>query len=251
MKTNIMICIGILLLCAACEKNLDRYESEQDRLNFIITDRDETTPSTLRKSFIYDPVDMIRDTVFVPVNSMGFIRDYDRYFKVEQVLENPDSVYNAEPGVHYVSFDDPGVSCMMYIPAGKMEAYVPVIALRDSTMKDTITVLHLRIIPCEDFLPGDPDRIDQTVELADQLVKPTRGWETFFGVYGFEKHRFLIEHFDMKFDDETMEIFMADIQYGRYINSRAKNLLAEENAEREARGEGPLTERDGTIVTFP
>lgn len=252
MRTSISICAGILLLCAACEKDIARYETEQDRLNFVLEDeRNDINPPIIRKTFVYDPADVVRDTVYVPVNSMGFVRDYDRYFKVEQVLEKSDSVFNAEPGVHYVSFDDPGVSSMMYIPAGEMEGQIPIIALRDRSMRDTITVLHLRIIPSDDFLPGDPDRIDQTVEIADQLVQPTRGWTTFFGVYGFEKHRFLIENFNMNFDDATMEIFFADYSYGMWIRSRAKNLLAQENAEREARGEGPLTERDGTVVSFP
>lgn len=250
MRTIISICSSILLLCIACEKDLPRFETEQDRLNFILEDeRNDIIPSTIRKTFVYDPEDMVRDTVYVPVNSMGFVRDYDRYFKVEQILENADSVFNAEPGVHYISFDDPEVSRMMYIPAGEMEAYVPIIALRAPSMKDTVTVLHLRIIASDDFLPGDPDRIDQTVEIGDQLMKPQR-W-VIFGDYGYEKHRFLIEHFDMNFDDETFELFIADIQYARYIKDKAKNLLAEENAEREARGEGPLTERDGTIVSFP
>lgn len=254
MRRNVSICIGMLLLCAACEKDLSRYEIEQDRLNFILDamDRDAVNPPTLRKTFVYDPADMVRDTVYVTVNSMGFVRDYDRYFKVEQVLENPDSVFNAEPGVHYVSFDDPEVSQMMVIPAGEMEGQLPVIALRDPSMKDTVTVLHLRIVANDDFLPGDPDRLNQTVEIADQLVQPEPAavWRTCFGAYGFEKHRFLIEHFDMNFDDATMKIFEADIQYGRYINGKAKNLLALENAEREARGEDPLTERDGTVVKF-
>ena len=250
MRKIISICSSILLLCIACEKDLPRFETEQDRLNFILEDeRNGTIPSTIRKTFVYDPEDMVRDTVYVPVNSMGFVRDYDRYFKVEQILENADSVFNAEPGVHYISFDDPEVSRMMYIPAGEMEAYVPIIALRAPSMKDTVTVLHLRIIASDDFLPGDPDRIDQTVEIGDQLMQP-KNW-VLLGAYGYEKHRFLIEHFNMNFDEDTFELFIADIQYGRYINSKAKNLLAEENAERAARGEGPLTERDGTIVSFP
>lgn len=250
MKTILSLCVGLLLLCAACEKDLARYETEQDRLNFIVEYR-ETTPSILRKTFAFDPEDVVRDTVFVPVNSMGFVRDYDRYFEVEQILEKSDSVYNAEPGVHYVSFDDPEISSQLVIPAGEVEGQIPVIALRAPSMRDTITILHLRIKSNEFFLPGDPDRIDQTVEIADQVVQPERGWTTFFGEYGYEKHRFLIRNFNMNFDEETMEILMADIQYGRYINSKAKNLLAQENAERAEQGLPPLTERDGTIVTFP
>lgn len=248
----LFFCTGILLLGASCEKKLARYEIEQDRLNFIVTERDEINPSILRKTFVFDPVNTVRDTVYVPVETMGFIRDYDRHFKVKQVLENADSTYNAEPGVHYVGFDDPEVSGQLVIPAGEMAGQIPVIALRDKTMRDTVTILHLQIIPCDDFLPGDPDRIDQIVEIGDQLMEPKRGFDSFFGVYGVVKHRFLIEHFDMNFDDATMEIFLADVAYGRAINARAKNLLAEENAEREARGEGPLMERDGkTKVSFP
>lgn len=50
---------------------------------------------------------------------MGFVRDYDRYVSFEQIGVEPDSVYNAEPGVHYVSFDDEEVRHLMVLPPGR------------------------------------------------------------------------------------------------------------------------------------
>ena len=252
MKRNVVlfVCISIFLsLLNACEEALPLFNPAQDRLNFVITEYNATTPSTIRKTFVYDPEDVVCDTIYVPVNSMGFVRDYDRYFRIEQVELDTDSVYNAIPGIHYMGFDDSKISSMMFVPAGQVSGKIPIVAFRDRSMRDTVVVLHLRIAASEHFLPGDLERIEQTVEIGDQLMQPDN-WMC-FGIYGYEKHRFLIEHFNMNFDEDTFDLFREDLQWGRWLNSRAKNLLAEENAERLANGKGPLTERDGTVVTFP
>ena len=99
------IYIYLLTLCVACEEALPMFESEQDRLNFVVELKKEI-PTPVRKTFVYDPESLTRDTIYVPVKSMGFLRDYDRFVRFEQV--KLDSVFNAESGVHYVAFDDAG-----------------------------------------------------------------------------------------------------------------------------------------------
>lgn len=240
--------IGLLCLCNACEEALPLFETEQDRLNFVVEPREETPP-IVRKTFVYDPQDRLRDTLYVTINGMGFVRDYDRPFRVEQLRLNPDSVFNAVPGIHYVGFDDPEMAGLLVLPAGKVSAQIPIITLRDKSLRDTLTVLRLQIVENDYFKPGDPQRIEQTVEIGDQLMQP-KNW-VLLGLYGQVKHRLLIETFpDLRFDEDTFELFYVDIPFGMWIRSKAINALALKNAERAARGEGPLCEADGTLVTF-
>lgn len=239
--------MGLALFFVACEEALPMYETEQDCLNFTVALR-EDYPTPVRKTFVYDPENVVRDTIYVPVTSMGFVRDYDRPITFEQVIVKPDSVYNAEPGVHYVPFDDPEVKDLMVLPAGQASVDVPIIVLRDTTLRDTVTVLQLRIAPNDYFELGDRDRAECLVEIGEQLMQP-KNW-MLFGTYGYEKHRFLIEMTGWRFDEETFEELMADYLYASSIRTQAIAELKRVNAEREARGEGPLCEADGTPVKF-
>ena len=242
-----MAAVALAWLCIGCEEALPIYETEQDCLNFTVALREEF-PTPVRKSFVYDSQDVVCDTIYVPVTSMGFVRDYDRPVTFEQVIVKPDSLYNAVPGVHYVPFDDPEVKDLMVLPAGKASAEIPIIALRDTTLRDTVSVLQLRIAPNEFFELGDRDRAECLVEIGDQLMQP-KNW-MLFGTYGYVKHRFLIEMTGWRFDEATFDELRADYLYASSIRTKAIAELRRVNEEREARGEGPLCEADGTPVKF-
>lgn len=241
------IYLFLLLFCVACEEALPMFEEEQDRLNFYVEPKKEI-PTPVRKSFVYDPEDFVRDTIYVPVVGMGFVRDYDRPIAFEQVMLNPDSVYNAEAGVHYVPFDDPEVKHLMVLPAGKASTDVPIIVLRDRSLRDTSSMLRLRFRENEYFKLGDLDRAEVLVEIGDMPMQPKRF--LLMGTYGKVKHRFLINTFGLRFDDEFFELVEKDPQLGRYYNTKAKEELKKLNAERATQGLGPLKEADGTEVKF-
>lgn len=238
----------LLLFCVACEEALPMFEEQQDRLNFYVGYKQEE-PTPVRKTFVYDPEDFVRDTIYVPVEGMGFVRNYDRYVAFEQVLQNPDSIYNAEAGVHYVPFDDPEVKDLMVLPAGKARADIPVIVLRDRNLRDTSSILILRFRENDYFKLGDLDRAEILVEIGDMPIKPSN-WLTMFGKYGRVKHRFLINYFGWRFDEETFEMFKADYLYAMSIRTQAQTELNRVNAERKKQGLEPLKEADGTVVKF-
>lgn len=240
------IYIYLLTLCVACEEALPMFESEQDRLNFVVELKKEI-PTPVRKTFVYDPESLTRDTIYVPVKSMGFLRDYDRFVRFEQV--KLDSVFNAESGVHYVAFDDAEVKDLMFLPAGQETAEIPIIVLRDPTLRDTVVVLQLRIVENEYFKLGDLNRVEVLVEIGDMPMKPAN-WLSMFRTYGRVKHRFLINYFGWRFDEETFEMFKSDYLYAMTIRTKAQTELNRVNAERAARGEKPLCESDGTLVRF-
>lgn len=240
------IYVFLLCLCVACEEALPMFETEQDRLNFAVEPKKET-PTPVRKTFVYDPENFLRDTIYVPVKSMGFVRNYDRFVQFEQV--RLDSVFNAEPGVHFVPFDDAEVKDLMVLPAGQEAAEIPVIVLRDTTLRDTVSVLQLRIVENEYFKVGDLNRAELLVEIGDMPIKPAN-WLTMFSTYGIVKHRFLINYFGWRFDEETFDMFRSDYLYAMTIRTKAQTELNRVNAERKERGEGPLCEADGTVIRF-
>lgn len=240
------IYIYLLTLCVACEEALPMFETEQDRLNFVVEPKKEI-PTPVRKTFVYDPESLTRDTIYVPVKSMGFLRDYDRFVQFEQV--KLDSVFNAESGVHYVAFDDAEVKNLMVLPAGQETVEIPIIVLRDPTLRDTVVVLQLRVVENEYFKLGDLNRVEVLVEIGDVPMQPAN-WLTMFGTYGRVKHRFLINFFGWRFDEETFEIFKSDYLYAMAIRTKAQTELNRVNTERAARGEKPLCESDGTLVKF-
>ena len=151
--------------------------------------------------------------------------------------------------MHFIAFDDPEMKNHFVLRAGKVSAQLPIITLRDPSLRDTVSILRLRIVETEHFKPGDLQRIEQTIEIGDQLMEP-KNW-SLLGTYGKIKHRFLIETFpDYRFDEETFDLFRKDYQFGMWIRSKATNALAKENAAREARGEKPLCEPNGNPISF-
>ena len=110
---------GVAMMFASCENDLEPYSDPDCRLNFIYYDYfgdqmttenieesyDDDSYSTSSYSFVYagNPE---RDTLWFKVGVSGFLSDQPRSFALEQVAV-PDTVDNAEPGVHYVAFNDP------------------------------------------------------------------------------------------------------------------------------------------------
>ena len=94
-------------------------------------------------TFYYDTDDVVRDTLYVYVETMGGPRDYDRAVNFKQVtvcdveytVENGvkvDSVvtenpYNAVADKHFVAFDSEEARKLMVIPAGEVSANIPII----------------------------------------------------------------------------------------------------------------------------
>ena len=99
------------------------------------------------QTFFYDAEDVVRDTIYVYVETMGGPRDYDRLvsfrqmtvYDVEYVVENGVNVdstvtenpYNAVADKHFVAFDSEEAKKLMVVPANEVSANIPIILLRD------------------------------------------------------------------------------------------------------------------------
>lgn len=250
------LALGLLLLgvLASCEQELPLYSDGQARLNFEYEDAKD---STLNYSFIYHNGGD-RDTVWLLLRTQGFLSDTDRPYGLEQVLTGEN---DAQPGVHYVPFDDPAYRDQFVVKAGAVTDSVPVIVLRDASLASQTVRLKVTFKETDTFKRGYADRSIKLITISDQIVKPNR-WsglmDFLFGAYGTEKHRFMIEHSGFTWDDEYLKsigvsAYHADAEvqsFLRYMGSKFARELKALNAQRAAQGLQPLAEQDGTFVSF-
>ena len=264
MKKQIILSFIVAAGLASCEKDLEMYSEPTCRLNFYY-DIDETgdyKPEMGRSaySFVYGDPNRILDTVWVEVESMGFVSDKDRAISLEQA--DSAGVENAVAGKHYVAFNDPQLAQLYVMPAGKARTKLPIVMLRDVSLKEKTVVLRYRIKPNENFVNGYNQYIERSLTFTDQLSEPSKwtyqypygdkwtvSFADYFGDYGLVKHQFLIGETGDKWDDEYIDKLMTgDSSYLEYMMRKMARRLREVNAERAAQGLDPLTEADGTPV---
>lgn len=250
-----MACGAVAAVCMSCENELPVYGSPDNRLNFEVKydgNTDELIPQSY--SFVYADDDVMQDTVWLRLTTMGFISNADRGFELQQVKS--DGV-DAEPGVHYVSFDDEAWKAKyLFVPAGQNEVKVPVIVKKDASLEQETVSLWVRLKENENFIQGYEKSSLVKIMVTNQLVRPSN-WDYtmdyYFDAYGPVKHRLMIDVTGLKWNEEMIdELFGAerDEAYIGYLSVKCYRALLEENAKRAAQGLDVLKEADGTPVTF-
>lgn len=254
----------VAILFSSCEQELSTFSYPDSGLNFYYEQQADTM---LTYSFVYSSAETTQDTVWVEVETMGYLSDLDRSFEFEQIAGNYTPV--AVSGVHYISFDDEAVKKYYVVPAGQSKVTVPVILLRDASLQAEEVYLTVKIKANENFIVAQSNRSQTVIKFTDMLSAPTR-WaiyaEAYFGVYGPVKHQFLIDTTGEKWDDEFFENtlgFTSSWSYSDGYNSNYDSgycnyyaqYLAEQleayNQQRLADGLDVLTEADGTVVSIP
>lgn len=247
-KLNKALYLFIGFIFFACEDAMNVYNTQDDRLNF--TFQGVHYDSVSRMTFVYEPEEVTSDTVFLKLRTMGFIRDYDRRIKLEQI---PSAGMQAVSGVHFISIDDPSFADDYVVKAGRDTVIVPIVLLRDKSLKKQEYTLTLKIVENEYFKIGQLRDAEKTIVMADVLSKPSK-WTTsidryYFGPWGKVKHQFMIDVSGEKIDDDYFTLFNAD--YGYMISTVAffKEELIRVNEELAANGKGPLREepKEGQI----
>ncbi|MGN0280856.1 MAG: DUF4843 domain-containing protein [Prevotella sp.] len=264
MKKHIILSLVVAAGLSSCEKDLELYSDPTCRLNFYygIDAVSDFKPELARStySFVYGDPNLMQDTVWVEVESMGFVADTDRAITIEQV--DSAGVENAVAGKHYIAFNDPQLASRYVMPAGKARTRLPIVMLRDASLKDMTVVLKYRIKPNENFVNGYDAYTERVLEFTDQLSEPSKWtysypyfvyytitFADYFGDYGLVKHQFLISETGEKWDDEYIDKLMTgDANYLDYICRKMARRLREVNAERQAQGLDVLREADGTPV---
>lgn len=250
---------------SSCEKDLEVYDTKTCWLNFyfdVDNSEDMYAADSLKiktsYSFVYAGEGTTQDTVWVEVETMGFLSGQDRPFELEQV----DTTANmAVPGKHYVAFTDPSMAKYYVIPANKARTRVPVVVLNDESLKDTSVYLKIKVKENEYFKRGYNGFATRVIEITDRLAEPANWTKPYpgtwfdsyfyyyFGYYGRVKHQFMIDHTGQKWDDAYIDQLMkGDLTYLSYLVQKLQSELDAYNAERKAQGLDVLKEADGTEV---
>jgi hypothetical protein len=269
-------CISFILLAlaAGCKRNEYLLFSDIARIQ-----QEDTTEMTY--TFVYEGPSVVRDTVYIPVNTIGGITDKDRPVKLEQITEY-DYTYVRDPvtnqitdtiaterpfkavaGKHYVAFDDPSIASLMVIKANQPSGSLPIILLRDPSLKDNTWRLRVQLAANSEFAQGETRFTQRTIVFSDRLerfyswrfdngVAPAWG---IFGNYSIRKHQFMIDVLDVQVDEKWYQAIFAAGATNHY-KLLMKDALAAYNSDPAniASGKAPMRETDSPtspLIIFP
>lgn len=262
-KISHIITLAIMLFTASsCEKDLPVYNTTDCRLNFVyyyyngelipsqsVTDAMRTQNYSFVLSSASKGKELTQDTVWFEVTTMGFLSDKNRTISLKQIMV--DDANNAVAGKHYISFDDPSFTAKCYVAANQNKTMLPIVLLRDPSLKQENVVLKFTFAENENFKPGYNGLTEKTIVITDQLVKPSNWRTDYFGTYGPVKHQLMIEWTQKTWDEEYIkELLNGDIGYLNYLARWFTEKLAEENKKRKEQGLDVYKEADGNPVIF-
>lgn len=269
-------CIIIILLAIATGCKKAPYILYNDGHRIQIAD---TTPVSY--SFLYKDASVTKDTVYVQMNTIGGITDYARAVTIEQIPEydktyvrDPatnkiiDSVitekpFKAIPGKHYIPFTDPAVQSLMVVKADSAISKLPVVLIRDTSLKTNSYRLRIKLIANDEFAIGEAKAVEKVIVFSDRLER-FESWKTdqgsspafvSFGKYSTGKHQFMIDVLKVRIDEEWYKAIIAAgaVQHYKVL---LRDALAAFNADPAniAAGKAPIRETSdpaSPIITFP
>lgn len=274
MKKIYILIIPILFTVFGCREEKGFLFDDVDRLQFVTVEG--KAPEDLVYSFVWYDETVKRDTVYIPLRVIGRVAPDDRYVRVFQVTEYRveykrdnkgyvvDSIVHelknkAVPGVHYVPFDASEVKHLMKIRANKVEDELPVILLRDKSLKDSSVRLRIELGISKDFQLGEKRIIARTLVISDRFEEPM-AWKKvqyYLGSYSNAKYMLMLEVVGEKIDDEWLMKMKDDLPTLVYWRGKFIKALDDFNNDPDniKNGKAPLREDPGNpgskLVVFP
>ncbi|MEJ5053831.1 DUF4843 domain-containing protein [Sphingobacterium sp. MYb382] len=275
MKTSIysLILLGLICFFGSCKKSEIQMYNDVMRIQLL-----DSLSSAY--TFFYRPQTVVRDTFFLPVRTVGGLTNADRPIRLVQESEYRDSVVfdaitklpidtvkiplanPAQAGVHYVAFDSPEMQAAAVIKAGRVDAKIPIILLRDPSLKKASYRLRIALAPNSEFELGEKKSLAMTLRFSDGLERfyswrfDTGVAQAFitFGKYSTAKHQFIYDVIGEPIDEAWYQGVLA-IQGTSQYQIMVKKALNEFNSNPEnlASGKAPLREGGPTspVITFP
>jgi hypothetical protein len=274
MKQIICYCGFALVVIAGCRKAPYLTYTDIARIQMA----DTTTQSA---TFVFEPKNIVQDTAYIQVNTIGGITPYDRQVKFIQVIDYSytykvdttthqiiDSIatevpFRALPGVHYVDFNDKNMQSLMIVKANEATASIPVILLRDTSLATNTYRLHIQLEESHEFGLGEKIAREKTLVFSDHLERfdswrvdsylaPAFGW---FGKYSVGKHQFMIDVLKQNIDDAWFKAASNNGSLRQFVTV-LKQALSDFNSNQAnlASGKAPLRETSSptsAAVTFP
>lgn len=254
MKSRLYIVLpglfSLLFLLSCEEKIVQKYESENSVYFFRGRDyeQDISQYDSINYSFIVKENQRLRDTVYIQAIAVGFLSDRDREIELVQVKGG--GAGDAVAGTHFVGLDDPEVKGRYVIPAGMTKVKLPIILLRDASLRSREIKLELELRENDFFRIVMPENSKFLIKISDMLTEPSNWnlWKSFFGEWGPVKMKFIIDYTGFT---DFENYYSIDQATKNYYKMKAKEKLKEVNKEREENKLGPLSEEDDTVVVFP
>ncbi len=254
MKNQLMALL-LLLFLAACSEDYYLFD-DMARLQFgpeaeHIYQTNYQFRDTLKSfTFVYEAPEKQFDTMYYDLYLMGQKAEFDRPFRLEQVQGANTS--DAQPGKHYVPFDDGGLKALYVIRAGETHVRVPIVLIRDTSLQEEGVMLQFQLVANEYFELGDHRLIWRKAFFIDKFIRPTL-WDAFLtssylGPYSTVKHQFMIEQSGERWDEEFFTQIYNEFSTLLFWNARLKQLLIDHNNVNPGQ---PLRDESGELVFFP
>ncbi|MDE5610974.1 MAG: DUF4843 domain-containing protein [Odoribacter sp.] len=271
-KIFIVLYVFLVLVETGC------HEADYVLFNDIARVQMSGDEEVLYDFFYKDRNTVMRDTVYLTVHTIGDPEGRARRIVLEQIPEYDvdyqydnkgnliDSVVTEKPnkavaGVHYVAMNSEEMQPLLFVAPGAVSVQVPVILLRDASLRTEEVRLCLKLVATEDFQLGEASQLSRTIIFADKLSKPSK-WNAsidryYFGTYSARKHEFMYSVAGEKIDDEWFTWVMMDFAELTYFKNKFKNALEKYNADPEniAQGLAPMREVQddpkSALVVFP
>lgn len=250
-----LVLIYLAAVTAGCSKADGLLYSDIARVQL-----DDT--STVNNTFFYQAAAVTRDTVYIKVNTIGALANYDREVKLTQFTET--GILNpAVPGVHFVPLDDPSLKKLMVVKANKTTAMIPIVLIRDVSLKDKSFRLALQLTGNDQFGLGEVQRRVCAILFSDRLERfyswrvdnYTAAAFSSFGKYSTGKHQFMYDTLHEQIDEawyKAIEVIGAQQHYKNLLKDRL--AIFNSNPANIASGKAPLRETNNptsALVFFP
>lgn len=254
-------CLASLL--PGCNQDLPVYENPDCLLSFVyydyydkdeLADADDVTDvhRTSYYSFAYGEDARERDTLWFEVRTAGFLSAEARPVALQQIEVEGEE--NAVPGVHYVAFDAPELQSLYSVPAYQNRLEIPVVLLRDASLKTKTVTLKFAFRDNGVFQPGYEGLEWRVIYATDHLSKPgnydSQYLNYYFGEYTEKKHELMNRWTKRIWDEEYINEITSNFSYVLWLSEWFVLQLEEENARLQENGEDILREPDGTPVSF-
>lgn len=200
------------------------------------------------QTFFYQTQNVNKDTVYFDIYAIGGVKDFDRSFTLQQ--EQIPNVDNAVSGVHFIPLNDPLVTKNYVIKAGTVHTLVPIILLRDASLKTSTQKLKINVIDDNNFKQGEKSNVWRKIEFTDRLSEPAN-WASivsFLGKYSVKKHEFFIETTGDKWDVDFLTYIKSDLSLLGYYRDVCRIALIDYN---KAHPLEPMKDENGLLVEMP
>lgn len=114
------------------------------------------------------------------------------------------------PGNIISPFDDAEAKSIIENQSGEITGYVPVIVLRNTSLKTEKVRLRIQLVASNDLELGQAKNLIMLLNISDQLEQPVN-WtrystaQSYLGTYSKPKHELMIKVLQDKVDEEWLE----------------------------------------------